>query len=47
MKGDELLTQFFNMAIYDIIEQDDFLEIKNELIHSICEGNKYKDAISI
>ena len=44
-EGDELLTQFFQMAIYDIIEQDDFLEIKNELIHSIREGNKYKDAI--
>lgn len=42
---DELLTKFFQMSIYDLINTDDFLEIKEGLIYSITTGMQYKDAV--
>lgn len=43
--GDELLTKCFQMGIYDLIATDDFLTIKEELMHSIITGKQYKDAL--
>lgn len=43
--GDALLTQCFQMAIYDIICTDDFLEIRNELNYCLQHGKQYKDAL--
>lgn len=44
--GDALLTQCFQMAIYDIICTDDFLEIREELKYCITKGKLYKDALA-
>lgn len=43
--GDALLTQCFQMAIYDIICADDFLEIREELKYCLTKGKQYKDAL--
>lgn len=43
--GDALLTQCFQMAIYDIICTDDFLEIREELKYCLTKGKQYKDAL--
>lgn len=43
--GDILLTQCFQMAIYDIICTDDFLEIREELKYCLTKGKQYKDAL--
>lgn len=43
--GDVLLTQCFQMAIYDIICTDDFLEIREELKYCLTKGKQYKDAL--
>ncbi len=43
--GDTLLTQCFQMAIYDIICTDDFLEIREELQYCLTKGKQYKDAL--
>ncbi len=43
--GDALLTKCFQMAIYDIICTDDFLQIKEELKISLLKGKQYKDAL--
>lgn len=44
-EGDELLTKFFQMSIYDIIVSNDFLEIAEELVICLKEGKRYKDAL--
>lgn len=44
--GDVLLTQCFQMAIYDIICTDDFLEIREELQYCLTKGKQYKDALA-
>lgn len=44
-EGDDLLTKCFQMSIYDIIESDDFVNIKEELLESITVGKQYKDAL--
>ena len=43
--GDLLLTQCFQMGIYDIIAAQDFNIIKEELLFCIREGKKYKDSV--
>ena len=43
--GDELLTQCFQMAIYNLIVTDDYLAIKNELIQCLSTGKTYKEAL--
>lgn len=44
-EGDSLLTKCFQMSIYNIINTDDFLEIKEELKYCIQAGMQYKDAV--
>lgn len=43
--GDELLTQCFQMAIYNLIVTEDYLEIRNELIQCLKTGKSYKEAL--
>lgn len=43
--GDELLTQCFQMAIYNLIVTEDYLEIRNELIQCLEVGKNYKEAL--
>lgn len=43
--GDNLLTQCFNMSIYNLINTDDFVEIRDELKYCIITGMQYKDAV--
>lgn len=45
LQGDELLSKCFQMSIYNLINTDDFVVIKNELLLCITEGKKYKDAV--
>lgn len=45
VEGDNLLTQCFNMSIYNIVNTDDFLEIRDELKYCITTGMQYKDAV--
>lgn len=44
-EGDNLLTKCFQMSIYNIVNTDDFLEIKEELKYCIQTGMQYKDAV--
>lgn len=44
-EGDSLLTKCFQMSIYNIINTDDFLEIREELKYCIQTGMQYKDAV--
>lgn len=43
--GDDLLSKSFNMGVLNIINTDDFREIRDELIYCIQTGKKYKDAV--
>lgn len=43
--GDALLAKCFQMGIYDIINTDDFLELKEELRLCLRQGKKYADAV--
>lgn len=43
--GSELLMQCFNMGILNIINTDDFNEIRKELEECIENGKKFKDAL--
>ena len=44
--GDELLTKFFQMGIYDLITTDDFSELKAELVKCLSTGKTYKDSVA-
>lgn len=44
-EGDDLLTKCFQMAIYDLIVSEDYLEIHNELLECLKTGKTYKDSI--
>lgn len=43
--GDDLLTQCFQMAIYNLIVTDDYLQIHDELIYCLQTGKSYKEAL--
>lgn len=43
--GDEFLTKCFNMGILNIINCDDFCEIRNEFLLCINHGKTYRDAV--
>ena len=43
--GDVLLKKCFQMSIYDIINSSDYVEIREELLHSIITGYTFKDAL--
>lgn len=45
VEGDMLLTKLFQSAIFDIINTDDFNEIREELRYCMLQGKQYKDAI--
>lgn len=42
--GDKLLTECLNMGITNIINTDDFNDIRGELIHCIRDGKTYREA---
>lgn len=43
--GDDFLTRCFHMGILNIINTDDFLEIREELKHCIREGKTFGEAV--
>lgn len=43
--GDELLTRCFNLGIWNIINTNDFVEIRAELQKCIKTGKSFKDAV--
>jgi hypothetical protein len=43
--GDEFLTKCFSLGILDIINTDDFTEIRDELLLCIKSGKQFKDAL--
>lgn len=42
--GNELLRKCFNMGIWNIVNTDDFKEIRDEIMYCLSVGKKYKDA---
>lgn len=42
--GDDFLTKCFNMGIFNIIQENDYLKIRQELFHCIVDGKSYKEA---
>lgn len=42
--GNELLTEIYQMGIWDIIATDDFVEIKHQLEHCILAGTPFREA---
>lgn len=43
--GDDLLTNCFNMGIWNIITTNDYREIREELIQCITQGKTFRDAL--
>lgn len=43
--GDELLKKLFQLGIYNLIQTDDYLVLKEELQHCITIGKTFRDAI--
>lgn len=43
--GDALLSKCFQMSIYDIIINSDYVELKDEIAYSIKTGKQYRDSI--
>lgn len=44
-EGKEILSRCFSLSIYDIINSQDYMEIKDSLIHSITIGKQYRDSV--
>lgn len=44
-EGSEILSRCFSLSIYDIINSQDYMEIKDSLIHSITVGKQYRDSV--
>lgn len=44
-RGDELLSQFFSMGIYDIISEEDIDIALDEIVYCITTGKKFKDSM--
>lgn len=44
-EGTEILSKCFSMSIFDIINSQDYMEIKDDLIYSIISGKQYRDSV--
>lgn len=45
LEGTEILSKCFSMSIFDIVNSQDYMEIKDDLIYSMINGKQYRDSV--